>query len=204
MDRDLLDGGRAVCLHLDMTESNSSSPWLTLWYKPGRTLQGLIATGKGRTEAIVFSVFFGLVNVWPAYSASDEAPAAMLFAAGLVALAGLFFFSWLLRNFGRWFGASASLAAVRLALGWGLLPWAVCLGLLFVGIDAGGADPQQMFPFFFAVLVYGFVILLLALSAALRLPPMKTFFCLIFTFFVSIFPLTFIMQLIMGASAANG
>lgn len=187
-----------------MTESSRSSPLITLWYKPGQTLQGLIASGKGRTEALIISVLFGLVNVGPAYSASDEAPVAMLLAAGLTALVGLFFFSWLLRNFGRWFGAAASLAEVRLALGWGLLPWAVCLGLLFVGIAAGGADPRQMFPFFFAVLVYGFVVLLLALSVALRLSPMKTFFCLLFTFFVSIFPLTFIMQFLMGPPGANG
>lgn len=186
-----------------MTESNSSSPWLTLWYKPGRTLQGLIDSGKGQREALGFSLFFGLVNVWPAYSAKQDASAGVLLAGGLAGVAGLFFFSWLLRNFSRWFGGASSLAEVRTALGWGLLPWALTLGILLLGITAMSAAPGQMFPLFFIGLVYGFVILLSALSAALRLSLMKTFFCLLLAFLVSIFPLTLILQLLFGPTAGT-
>jgi len=187
----------------DMTESSNSSPLVTLWYKPGQTLQGLIATGKGRSGALVVAALFGLVQVWPAYSAA-EAPGLGLLPLGVaVAVAGLYLFSWLLRNFSRWFGGGAALVDVRTALGWGLLPWAALFGLLLLFITNSDADARQLFPVFFAVIVYGFVILISALSVALRLSFMKTFFCLLLTFVVSIFPLTLVLQIFLGIPQAS-
>lgn len=188
-----------VCLLPVMTESNRSSPWVTLWYKPGHTLQGLIADGKGRTEALAIAGLFGLVQVWPAYSSRESSHAGLLLAGVLGGAAGLFFFSWLLRNFSRWFGGGAHLADVRTALGWGLLPWSVLFVLLLVRITMAGGEAAQMFPLFFAAILYGFVIVLTVLSVALKLSLIKTFLCLVLTVVVSIFPLTFMMQLLMGA-----
>lgn len=187
-----------------MTESSRPSPLITLWYKPGQTLQGLIATGKGRSGAIIIAAVFGLVQVWPAYSSREGSSFGLLILGGLAAVAGLYFFSWLLRNFGRWFGGGGTLAEVRTALGWGLLPWSLLFGFLLALITATNADARQMFPLFFAAILYGFVILLLALSVALRLSPMKTFFCLLLTFLVSIFPLTLVLQLLTGSPGPNG
>lgn len=181
------------------TETNRSSPWFTLWYKPGQTLQGLIAGGKGAGAAMLIAFCFGLVLVWPRYATLAASGPVLLLLGGTAALAGLFLFSWLLRNFSRWFGApSVRLLELRTALGWGLLPWTVLPGLLLLFITTQEGDASRLFPFFFASFLYGFVILLTLLSTALRLRMMQTFFCLILTFLVSIFPLTFLLQLLFG------
>lgn len=184
-----------------MTESSRPTPLITLWYKPGQTLQGLIASGKGRTEAFCIAAAFGLVQVWPAYVSQESGPVGLLVGGAAVALGGLFLFSWLLRNFGRWFGGSAKLADLRTALGWGLLPWTLLCGILLAFITLTGGDARQMFPLFFGAILYGFVVLLSTLSVTLRLSVMKTFFCLLLTFLVSLFPLTFIMQMVLGPPA---
>jgi len=181
------------------TETNRSNPLFTLWYKPGQTLQGLIAAGKGAGAAMLIAFCFGLVLVWPRYATLSAAGPGLLLLGGSAALAGLFLFSWLLRNFSRWFGApTARLVELRTALGWGLLPWTVLPGFLLLCITTQGVDDSRMFPFFFAGFLYGFVILLTVLSTALRLSMMQTFFCLILTSLVSIFPLTFLLQLLFG------
>jgi hypothetical protein len=184
-----------------MTKSNSSSALLTLWYKPGHTLQGLIADSKGEKAAMLIVVLFGLVLVWPRYYAQQASGVGVLLVGGAAALAALMLFSWLLRNFSRWFGGAAKLAEVRTALGWGLLPWTLLSALLLGLIAAQDGDARRMFPLFFGVLLYGFVIVLSTLSVALRISLMKTFFCLFLTFLVSIFPLTFILQLFIGSPA---
>jgi hypothetical protein len=57
-------------------------------------------------------------------------------------------------------------------------------------------------PVFFVVFVYGYVIILLALSAALRLSALKTFLCLVVTVLVSLFPLTLFAQLLANMFAS--
>lgn len=187
-----------------MTESNYPSSLVTLWYKPGQTLQGLIADGKGVNASICIAVSFGLVQAWPSFAAGGSPRPGLLLVGGALGLAGLFLFSWLLRNFSRWFGSEAKFAEVRTALGWGLLPWTLLFGLLLIIIALQGEDASPLFPLFFAALVYGFVILLSALSVALRLSLMKTFFCLIVTFLVSIFPITLVLQLLTSAPGSAG
>ena len=128
----------------------------------------------------------------------------MFFGSLSIGVLGLYFFSWLLRNFGRWFGGGGQLAEVRTALGWGLLPWTVVFAVMGFIIQVREVPPQQLFPFFFIGQVYGFVILLSALSSALRLSFMGTFFCFVVTTLVSLFPLTLILQLVTGASGPSG
>jgi len=181
-----------------MTETSSPNPLITLWYKPGQTLQGLIADAKGGAVAMLAAALFGLVQVWPAYSAQETPNIGLLLFGGILGIVGLFFFSWLLRNFGRWLGGEAKVVEVRTSLGWGLLPWAVLPGALLVLISSFQSDPQQMFPVFFVILIYGLVVLLSTLSVALRISFIKTFLCLILTFIVSIFPLTLVLQFLTG------
>lgn len=187
-----------------MTETSSPNPLITLWYKPGQTLQGLIANAKGGAVAIVSSALFGLVQVWPAYSAQETSNSGLLLVGVFVGLAGLFLFSWLLRNFGRWFGGEAKVVEVRTSLGWGLLPWAVLHGGIHLLVLLTKFELEQMASVFFVILIYGFVILLSTLSVALRISLMKTFLCLLLTFLVSLFPLTLVMQLLLGGSGGDG
>ncbi|MFT5836662.1 MAG: hypothetical protein ACI9ZV_000158 [Candidatus Azotimanducaceae bacterium] len=180
-----------------MTERTNPSYVLTLWYKPGQTMQGLIESGGGHRLALVVAMFFGLVQAGRFYIANAEAGSVYYAIGSLAGLAGLYLFAWLLRNFGRWFGGRASLREVRVGLGLGLLPWAL-LFLALVFFLGGSADPTALanhYWLFFVGFLYGYVILLLSLAAALRLSALKTFLCLIVTFIVSLFPLTLLIQL---------
>lgn len=186
-----------------MSETSQPHALFTLWYKPRQTLQGLIASGKGRLGAILIASLLGFVQAWPSFVSRPSYEPVLLIGAMLAGIAGLYLFSWLLRNFGRWFGAEAELADVRTALGWGVLPWTMLFAVLIVFITLRSAEAEKIYALFFLVLVYGFVILLSSLSAALRITYLKTFLCMVITFLVSVFPLTLIMQVMFGVPGAN-
>jgi hypothetical protein len=180
-----------------MTEQSNPSYLLTLWYKPGQTMQDLIKSGGGHRLALWVAMFFGLVQAGRFYRNHSDAGIGYYAIGAIAGLAGLFLFSWLLRNFGRWFGGQATLREVRVALGLGLMPW-LLLFLALVAALGGDSDPAALANYywvFFVGFLYGYVILLLSLSAALRLSSVKTFLCLIVTFLVSLFPLTLLLQL---------
>jgi len=160
-------------------------------------MQGLIKTGSGHRLALVVAMFFGLVQAGRFYITNPEAGSAYYAIGSLAGLVGLYLFAWLLRNFGRWFGGQATQREVRVALGLGLLPW-MFLFLALVFVLGGNADPAALASYywlFFLGFLYGYIILLLSLAAALRLSVLKTFLCLIVTSLVSLFPLTLLMQL---------
>ena len=183
-----------------MSDVKVTAALLTLWYKPARTLQGLIQSGRGDTAALGITALFGLVQSFAVYRADPEAGPAVLLLGPLVALGLLFLFAWLLRNFGRWFGAAAQVPHLRLALGWGLLPWLLAFGLLAV-MSGRIDDPEALaglFRYFFIPFLYGYVVLLLCLQVALQISFLKTFLCLLVTCLVSLFPLTLLAQLLLG------
>lgn len=176
-----------------------TSPLLTLWYKPRPTLQGLIETDRGQRMAWVLVALFGSLQTASAMRGREE-PGVLFFLAGpAVALLLWVLLAWLLRNFGRWFGAQAEQGHLRLALGWGLLPWLITFALFALALVQ--VAPEQLaglFPLFFAGFLYGYVILLLCVQTALRLSFVKSFLCLAVTCLFSFFPLTLIAQLLLG------
>ena len=147
---------------------------LALWYRPGTTIRELAAGGRGHAAAcVVAALLGGFLSLRLRFGTGGE-PAWLLlyFSAGLAGgMAGLFFLALLVRNFGRWFGGQAELRTVRTALGLGLLPWTLLSGLLlaalYSGVDAAAAT--ALLPVFFAVFLYGYVLLLLTTMAALGL-----------------------------------
>lgn len=176
-------------------------PYVTgcFWYKPKQTMQGLIESGRGHGAALAVAIAFGLVQAVPFYLMPDSRGVPVLALGAFAGLVGLYFFAWLLRNFGRWFGGQASLREVRTALGCSLLPWLVLFAVLFGLLQA--LDRQlvaQYYWIFFLGFLYGYVVILLGLSAALRLSVVKTFLCLIVTGLVSLFPLTLLLQILTG------
>jgi hypothetical protein len=181
-----------------MTERNNLIYMLTLWYKPGQTMQGLIQSGAGHFAAILVAILFGIVQSKRFLITNPTAGFSYYALGALAGLVGLYLFSWLLRNFARWFGGQASLREVRVALGLGLLPWlALFLALLIVlGRDVDASSLANAYWLFFLGFLYGYVILLLSLAVALRLSILKTFLCLIVTCLVSLFPMTLLMQLV--------
>lgn len=185
-----------------MTEAKDSSPLLTLWYKPGRTLQGLIQSGGGGRAALVIVALFGLLQSFAVLRAGAQG--SILLIGPLLAIAFLFLFGWLMRNFGRWFGAEARLKDLRLALGWGLLPWLLVFAVL-AWLSEQVVNPSalaRIYPYFFGLFLYGYVILLVCLKSALGLSFLKTFLCLIVVILVSLFPFTLAIQLVLGPPPA--
>lgn len=186
-----------------MDERNKAHTASCLWYKPRQTMQGLIEKGRGHGAALAVAGAFGMVQAAPVYLMPDSRGLPLLFLGALCGLIGLYLFAWLLRNFGRWFGGQGALREVRTALGGSLLPWLVLFAVLFGLLQAYDRESvAQYYWIFFLGFLYGYVVILLSLSTALRLTVLKTFLCLIVTGLVSLFPLTLILQLLIGEPPA--
>lgn len=179
-----------------MSTKNTHNPLLALWYKPSTAMRELLDRGQHTMSAVMIAAFFGAVQSGQSVRAQEESGPLPFVLGGLAGVLGLYLFGWLARNFGRWFGADATQKETRTALGFGLLPWTL-LSVVLSFMLAVQVDAEQIVryaPFFFVIFVYGYVIILLSLSAALRLSVFKTFLCLVVTVLVSFFPLTLLAQ----------
>ncbi|MGJ8649857.1 MAG: YIP1 family protein [Opitutaceae bacterium] len=179
-----------------MSYSSSQASVFKFWFRPGATVRALLDAGQGHLMALIAGAAFGLVQAGRIYLYAEQASGGILVAGALAGLVGLCLIAYLLRNFGRWFGGQATFAEARTALGLGLIPWT----LLFAGLIPAlmSIEPEVIanwFPLIFVGFVYGYIILLFSISAALRLTLLKTFICLVVTFLVSMFPLTLLAQL---------
>jgi hypothetical protein len=180
-----------------MITKNKPSSFVTLWYKPASSMRVLLDAGQGHSAAVMVAAFFGAVQSIP-FSMRQESSGPLFYLVGAAAGGcGLYLFGWLTRNFSRWFRAEAIQRDVRTALGLSLLPWTLLfLPLPFLRAAEMDAATIKLFYFvFFIGFVYGYVILLLSLSSALKISVLKTFLCLIVTILVSLFPLTLLAQL---------
>ena len=190
-----------------MRQTIQQSYLLKLWYKPFVSMQGLIASGRkdgysykqAQCVSLVVAACFGVIQSLPLMGPQSGSYFWLLPVAALIGLAGVYWMAWLVRNFGRWFGAAADLRDLRTALGLGLMPWSAvfCLLFLFIQSSRQVESVQGFFLLFFAGFIYGFVILLLCLRAALEVSVVKTFMCIMIAFAVSIFPFTFIIQVLL-------
>ncbi len=167
-------------------------------------MRGLIEKRQGHSVAVVIAALFGASQSLPVILRTEVSLPVVVVAGLIGGVAGLFFFSWLVRNFSRWFGGQAELYGVRTAIGLSLFPWTFFFSFFSYLIFSTQvrADVMGLFPLFFAVFIYGFVILLLSLAAVLRLTPLKAFACLAVAILVSIFPLTLVARLMAGFVAA--
>ncbi len=187
-----------------MTQLSPKPYALKFWYRPGTVVRALLDAGRGHAVALVVAAVFGGVQAGPVYLATEGASSTIILIGAVAGLFGLYLFGWLLRNFGRWFGGEAKQADVRTAIGWGLLPWTVLFALMMFLLNQGedAAVINSVKPLLFVGLIYGYVLLLLSLAAALRLSVLKTFLCLVVTFLVSMFPLTLLAKLVANAMGA--
>ena len=164
---------------------------------PRPAVRALRGDRRAHAVAMAAGAAFGLLQSGRAYLAGADM---RVFVFGAAAgLGGLFLFALLLRNFGRWFGATAEVAEVRTALGLGLLPWTLLFLVLLPWL--GGMDAEageRVYPFFFAGLVYGYAVLLLAAAEGLGFGVLKTFWCLLATGLVCLFPATLVLRLAAG------
>jgi hypothetical protein len=181
-----------------MSTTNNKSSLFTLWFKPVSSMRALLEAGQGHSAAVMIAAFFGAVQSARFSLAQAESGPLSYVVGGLAGLSGLYLFGWLTRNFGRWFGAETTQRAARTALGLGLLPWTL-LSMVLSFMLGAEVNPERIVsfaPVFFCVFFYGYVIILLSLSAALQLSVLKTFFCLAVTIIFSLFPLTLCAQLL--------
>ena len=92
-----------------MTEQINPLYVCTLWYKPGKTMQGLIENGRGHRTALIVATASGMMQALPVYY-SDESMGVSVFLIGaVIGFFGLYLFAWLLRNF----AASKAKRAIR-------------------------------------------------------------------------------------------
>lgn len=183
-----------------MSEISAQPYLLKFWYRPGTVVRALVEAKQGHNLALVCALAFGTMQALPVYMSDETVSPLILVFGAAVGLFGLYLFSWLLRNFGRWFGAQARLYEMRVALGWGLMPWTVLFVLLTAMVRVEGAESAvTIAPILFAGFIYGYVLILLSISAALRLSVLNAFLCLVVTCAVSIFPLILLGQFVAQA-----
>ena len=180
-----------------MSIRNSKSFLLTFWYRPAYSTRQLLIFHQGHISAMLVAAVMGMVQFSRLLPVPSENLWVHLLLYGFGGIVGLFLFGWLVCNFGRWFGAEAEQRAVRTALGLGILPWTIIFGILLLMLNLG-FDPESIaekyFPFVLGAFIYGFCILLLSLTVALRLSIIRTFLCMVFTCLLSFFPLTLLAQ----------
>jgi hypothetical protein len=183
-----------------MSEDLDAHYLITIWYKPGSTLRSLLGSGGGHAVACGIA---GLLGVFVSYRLSSattsDASGLFIYLVGLlVGIAGLYFFAMLVRNFGRWFGGQSSLRFVRTAIGLGLLPWMLLSGVLSVALFSGmeASSISALSPVFFALFLYGYVLLLLTAMAVLGLGALRTTLVLALSLVVAFFLVTTVAQML--------
>jgi hypothetical protein len=180
-----------------MDNSNDKFLLLAFLYRPAHSMRQLLDSGRGHGTALLVATLFGIMQISrvlpiPVKSEPEEL---LLYLALYVScgIAGLFLFGWLVRNFGRWFGAETEQRRVRTALGLGMLPWTLLFAALLLAQYCGlDTELIEYFPVFLGTFIYGFCILLLSLTAGLRLGIIKTFLCIIVTTLFGLIPLVYI------------
>ena len=197
-----------VCDTLFFNQIEGMFSYLKIFYKPGICIQEAIENERSHSFAILVVFLFSAIQSLPYWMSqmigSETVPANntipfKVIAGGVIGLGIFYLFAFFLRNFGRWFGAQASLNAIRVGLGIGLIPWTLLFAIFFLAMGALGPKlVLQQFPLFFIGFVYGFTILLIALSKVFNVGTLKSFFILIFTFFVTLWPMNQIFKMLLA------
>jgi hypothetical protein len=188
--------------------------YLQIFYRPGLFIEEIVHQAKTHTFALRVAFLFSALQSIPIIMSTGlidpESGAEGISGGGFIPLKviiggilglGIFYiFALALKTFGRWFGAKVESKAVRTALGVGIIPWTVLFLIFFVSITL--VDPRlilsQFFPFFFVGFIYGFTILLIALSKTLKIGFLKTFLLFILAYATTFFPLLTLVRLYFG------
>ena len=189
--------------------------YLQIFYRPGLLIQEIVHQSKTHTFALRVAFLFGALQSIPIIMSTglvDPETGAegisgggfiplKVIIGGILGLGVFYIFALALKTFGRWFGAKVESKEVRTALGIGIIPWTVLFLIFFASITL--VHPRlilsQFFPFFFIGFIYGFTILLIALSKTLNIGFLKTFLLFIFAYATTFFPLLTLVRLYFGA-----
>ena len=189
--------------------------YLQIFYRPGLFIEEVLSQTKTHTFALRVAFLFSALQSIPIVMSTGlidpESGAEGMTGGGLIPLKviiggilglGVFYiFALALKTFGRWLGAKVESKEVRTGLGIGLIPWTVLFLVFFVSMAL--VDPRliisKFFPFFFVGFIYGFTILLIALSKTLKIGFLKTFLLFILAYATTFFPLLTLVRLYFGA-----
>jgi hypothetical protein len=151
-----------------MTEQINPLYVCTLWYKPRKTMQGLIENGRGHRTALIVAIASGMIQALPVYS-SDESMGVSVFLIGAS--------HWLLRALplrmvtAQFWALVWSAGQLARSAHWtGARPHAL-VALFFQYFSSsdkifGSSAVGQYFWLFFIPLVYGYIVVILSLTAA--------------------------------------
>ena len=189
--------------------------YLQIFYRPGLFIEEVLSQTKTHTFALRVAFLFSALQSIPIVMSTGlidpESGAEGMTGGGLIPLKviiggilglGVFYiFALALKTFGRWFGAKVESKEVRTGLGIGLIPWTVLFLVFFVSMALVDARLiiSKFFPFFFVGFIYGFTILLIALSKTLKIGFLKTFLLFILAYATTFFPLLTLVRLYFGA-----
>ena len=150
--------------------------------------------------AVAITILFALVQVYPRAVHADNFIFESLVLAGIFGVAILYGYGLLLRNFGRWMGGHAPLAAIRTAIGLGLAPWTFlfALALMFQSSLQTAESMNWILGGLFLGFIYGFVCLLLFIADVLRLSYLRTLAVMVIAFLVALFPSIAVLQLLLN------
>ena len=183
--------------------------YLQIFYRPGFFIEEIVHQAKTHTFALRVAFLFSALQSIPIIMSTGLAGTESgdgfiplkVIIGGILGLGVFYIFALALKTFGLWFGAKVEPKEVRTALGVGLIPWTVLFTIFLVSMAL--VDPRlivgQFFPFFFVGFVYGFTILLIALSKTLKIGFLKTFLLFIFAYATTFFPLLTLVRLYFGA-----
>ena len=189
--------------------------YLQIFYRPGLFIEEVLSQTKTHTFALRVAFLFSALQSIPIVMSTglidpDSGAEGMtgggliplkVIIGGILGLGVFYIFALALKTFGRWFGAKVESKEVRTGLGIGLIPWTVLFLIFFVSMAL--VDPRliisKFFPFFFVGFIYGFTILLIALSKTLKIGFLKTFLLFILAYATTFFPLLTLVRLYFGA-----
>ncbi|HUD85780.1 MAG TPA: signal peptidase I [Xanthobacteraceae bacterium] len=125
------------------------SPWLSVWFKPRRTIERILATNPRRHVLVLAAVaaaadamlwligvsgLLGIILVWRIVTA-------VVLILGASGILGLYINAWLLKWLAKPLGGRAATGAIRAALAWGVAPFAVGVPIslvIFMGLSLSG------------------------------------------------------------------
>jgi len=160
----------------DAADASTSSPWLSVWFKPRRVVESILATNSGR-HVLLLAALGTISEIAAQLIIASGLPAALpdwrvvavvILIGAVVGILALYLTACFLKWAGVLFGGRASMAMIRAALAWGGAPFAIgvpiCL-VVFVALALSGLakEPVPTIALHAAVVVLGLWALVLAL-----------------------------------------
>jgi len=160
----------------DATEAPTSSPWLSVWINPRRTVERILATKSGWDVLLlaalgtISEIAAQLIPIsgLPAALPDWRILAALALLGAVAGILALYLTACFLKWTGALLGGRASMATIRAAVAWGGAPFAVGVPICLVGFFALALSGLAKGPFVAIVLqlillVLGWWALVLAL-----------------------------------------